>query len=56
MFMYIGIYEEFKMGFDVDILVENFNFLIGNVFGFKGNFILNFKVLMVDDDFYKSKD
>ena len=55
-FTYIGTYEEFKTGFDADILVENFNPSIGNVLGVKGNFTLNLKVSTVDDDSYKGKD
>ena len=42
-FTYIGKYQESEKSMKASVLVQNFNPLVGNVLGIKGDFTLNFR-------------
>ena len=49
-FTYIGTYTETDGKIKADVLVQNFDALIGNVMGIKGDFTLNFELTAQGND------
>ncbi|MGA3317564.1 MAG: GrlR family regulatory protein [Candidatus Korobacteraceae bacterium] len=43
-FTYLGTYQEVEGGLKADVLVQNFDPLVGNVLGIKGDFTLKFEL------------